>query len=276
MENIISSARDWAEQIPHLAITYAPSVLFALLILLFGRIFVRKVAKGTENAAQKIPNVDLTLARFFGSMVLVVGTLAVLVFALSALKINLAFIATIVAALVVALGFALQDSLGDLASGIMLAIFRPFKIGEEVVVGGEHGVVREIGLFGTQLVTRDNIIVNVGNGSVFGNTIKNFYAFGDRRLDLDVGVSYDADLNKAIKAIIDATSVDDRIYSDPAPWAKVVALGDSAVIIQLRVWSKADHHRKIKMELSKAIKLSLDKAGVEIPYEHNMIVKRKA
>ena len=276
MESLISSARDWAEQIPHLVITFAPSVLFALLILLFGRIFVRKAAKGTEKAVQKVPNVDLTLARFFGSMVMVAGTLAILVFALSALKINLAFIATIVAALVVALGFALQDSLGDLASGIMLAIFRPFKIGEEVVVGGEHGVVREIGLFGTQLVTRDNIIVNVGNGSVFGNTIKNFYAFGDRRLDLDVGVSYDADLNKAIKAIIDATSVDDRIYSDPAPWAKVVALGDSAVIIQLRVWSKADHHRKIKMELSKAIKLSLDKAGVEIPYEHNMIVKRKA
>ena len=263
-------------ELPNLAITYAPSVLFALLILLFGRIFVRKIAKGTETASQRIPNVDLTLARFFGSLVLVIGTIAVLIFALSALNINLAFIATIVAALVVALGFALQETLGDLASGIMLAIFRPFKIGEEVVVGGEHGVVRDIGLFGTQLITRDNIILNVGNGAVFGNTIKNFYAFEDRRLDMDFGVSYDADLNKAIKAIISAAEKDDRIYSEPAPWAKVTGLGDSAVTIQLRVWCHADHHRKIKMEMSKHVKNALDKAGIEIPYEHCMIIPVKA
>lgn len=262
--------------IPNLVVTFAPSILFALLILFFGRIFVRKAAKGTEKAVQKVPNVDLTLAKFFGSLVLVAGMMAVLVFALSALKINLAFIATIVAALVVALGFALQDSLGDLASGIMLAIFRPFKIGEEVVVGGEHGVVRNIGLFGTQLVTRDNIVINVGNGSVFGNTIKNYYAYGDRRLDMDFGVSYDADLNKAIKAITSAAKTIDGVYDDPAPWAKVVALGDSAVVIQLRVWSHTDKTRGIKMEMSKAVKLALDKAGIEIPYEHNMIVKQKA
>ncbi len=274
--DITSFIQDKMADIPGLMITYAPSVLFALLILIFGRIFVRKAARGTETATQRIPNVDLTLAKFFGSLVLVAGTLAILIFALSALKINLAFIATIVAALVVALGFALQDSLGDLASGIMLAIFRPFKIGEEVVVGGEHGVVRDIGLFGTQLVTRDNIVVNVGNGSVFGNTIKNYYAYGDRRLDMDFGVSYDADLNKAIKAITSAAATIDGVYNDPAPWAKVVSLGDSAVVIQLRVWSHTDQTRKIKMEMSKAVKLALDKAGIDIPYEHNMIVKLEA
>ncbi len=274
--DITAFIQDKMADIPGLLITYAPSVLFALAILIFGRIFVRKVARGTETATQRIPNVDLTLAKFFGSLVLVAGTLAVLVFALSALKINLAFIATIVAALVVALGFALQDSLGDLASGIMLAIFRPFKIGEEVVVGGEHGVVREIGMFGTQLVTRDNIVINVGNGAVFGNTIKNFYAYGDRRLDMDFGVSYDADLNKAIKAITSAAATIDGVYDDPAPWAKVVSLGDSAVVIQLRVWSDTDKTRKIKMEMSKAVKLALDKAGIDIPYEHNMIVKLEA
>ena len=119
-------------------------------------------------------------------------------------------------------------------------------------------------------------MINVGNGSVFGNTIKNYYAYGDRRLDMDFGVSYDADLNKAIKAIIKAAENDDRIYSDPAPWAKVTGLGDSAVNIQLRVWCHADHHRKIKMEMSKHVKNALDKAGIEIPYEHCMIIPMKA
>ncbi len=274
--DILAIIQDKLSDIPNLLVTYSPSVLFALLILFFGRVFVRKAARGTETATQKLPNIDLTLAKFFGSMVLVIGMIAVIVLALSALKINLAFIATIVAALVVALGFALQDSLGDLASGIMLAIFRPFQIGEEVVVGGEHGVVKEVGLFGTQLLTRDNVVINVGNGTVFGNTIKNFYAFEDRRLDMDFGVSYDADLNTAIDAILSAASHDDRIYSDPAPWAKVTGLGDSAVNIQLRVWCHADNHRKVKMELSRHVKNALDKAGVEIPYEHCMIIPVKA
>jgi len=203
------------------------------------------------------------------------GMGAVIILALSAMKINLAFLATVIAALVLALGFALQDSLSDFASGIMLALFRPFKIGDQVEIAGEIGVVEETGLFTTHMTTRDNISITVGNGSVFGSTIKNYNHDGKLRLDTDIGVSYDADLDAAIAAIIGAVKNDERVYKDPAPWAKVTSLGDSSVNIQLRLWTDAEDHRNVKMDISKPIKEALDKAGIEIPYEHATIIFKK-
>lgn len=260
--------------IPNYIVKFAPSILLALIIFIVGRIIVRKASSGTVKATEKIPNIDATLARFFGSLVLFVGMGAVIIMALSAMKINLAFMATIIAALVLALGFALQESLGDFASGIMLALFRPFKVGDQVEVAGETGVVLETGLFSTRLVTRDNIAISVGNGAIFGGTIKNYFHDGKLRLDTDIGVSYDADLDKSISTILAAVKDNPRVHQDPAPWAKVTSLGDSSVNIQLRLWSDAEDHRKLKMEISQPIKRALDKAGIEIPYEHCSIVKR--
>lgn len=273
--DIVNTAIEKLQLIPDYAVKFAPSILLALIIFIVGRIIVRKASKGTVKATGKIPNIDATLSKFFGSLVLFIGMGAVIVLALSAMKINLAFLATIVAALVVALGFALQDSLSDFASGIMLALFRPFKIGDQVEVAGETGVVQETGLLSTQLTTRDNIVISVGNGSIFGGTIKNYNHDGKLRLDTDIGVSYDADLNVAIAAIIGAVEGDERVYKEPAPWAKVTSLGDSAVNIQLRLWTDAEDHRKVKMDISKPIKEALDKAGIEIPYEHATIIFKK-
>lgn len=274
--NILDIALEKLAQLPHVAIKYAPGILLALLIFFIGRAVVRKLSGATVKASQRIPNIDETLARFFGSVILIGGTIAVMVASLAAMNIPLGFLATIVAALVIALGFALQESLGDLAAGIMLAFFRPFKVGQEVELAGEKGVVKQLSTFSTKLVTRDNIEIDIGNGAAFGNTIKNYYAFGDRRLDMDFGVSYDADLDVAIKAILSATEGDERIYQDPAPWAKVTGLGDSAVSIQLRIWCHADEHRNIKMDMSHRVKIALDKAKVDIPYEHCMIIPMKA
>lgn len=262
------------QQIPDYLIKFSPSVLLALVVFIVGRIIVRKASKTTAKSVQKVPNIDETLGRFIGSLVLFLGMFLVIVMTLTALKVNTAFVASMLAALVLALGFALKDSLGDFASGVMLALFAPFQVGEDVELAGERGVVVDTGLLTTRLVTRDNIEVNVGNGAVFSGTIKNYSEDGKLRLDMDVGVAYDADLNQSIKALISAAEKDDRVYSDPAPWAKVTGLGDSAVNLQLRVWTDADDHRKVQMELSKFVKEALDKAGIEIPYEHATIIKK--
>lgn len=274
--DILSLIQEKLALIPGLLITYTPGILLAILIFFVGRALVRKLSGATVKASQRVPNIDETLAGFFGSVILIGGTIAVFVAALAAMNIPLGFLATIVAALVIAVGFALQESLGDLAAGIMLAFFRPYKVGEEVELAGDKGVVTKLGIFSTKMVTRDNIEIDIGNGAAFGNTIKNYYAFGDRRLDMDFGVSYDANLDTAIAAILAATKGDERIYTDPAPWAKVTGLGDSAVNIQLRIWCHADEHRNIKMDMSQRVKAELDKAGVEIPYEHCMIIPMKA
>jgi small conductance mechanosensitive channel len=264
------------QQIPNLIIAYAPRILLALIIFYIGRAVVRKLSSTTVAASEKIETIDATLARFFGSVVLFAGMAAVLIAALSAAKINLAFLASIIAAMLLALGFALQDTLGDVASGIMLVVFRPYKVGDEVEINGEKGVVTQLGLFTTRMLTRDNIELIVSNSDAIGNTIKNYYDYGSRRLDMDFGVSYNTDIGKAIEAITGACQGDDRILPHPeGPWAKVVALGDSAIIIQLRVWCPADEYRHVKMDMSGRVKATLDAAGIEIPYEHNMIIPMK-
>ena len=264
------------QQIPNLIIEYAPRILLAVVIFYIGRAIVRKLSSTTISASEKIETIDATLARFFGSVVLFAGMAAVLIAALSAASINLAFLASIIAAMMLALGFALQDTLGDVASGILMVVFRPYKVGDEVEINGEKGVVTQLGLFTTQMLTRDNIELIVSNSDALGNTIKNYYDYGTRRLDMDFGVSYDTDIGKAIEAITGACQGDDRILPHPeGPWAKVVALGDSAIIIQLRVWCAADEHRNVMMDMSGRVKTALDAAGIEIPYEHNMIIPMK-
>ena len=255
---------------------FIPKLILAFLIYFIGRIIVRKLSGATVTASQKIPNIDKTLAKFFGSIVLFLGLAAVFIAALSALNIPLGWIATIVGAMVVALGFALQESLGDLASGVMLAFFRPYKMGDEVEINGERGVVKSLDIFSTTLTTVDNVELVVGNGAAFGNKIKNYNGFGDLRLDMDFGVGYDADLNEAISVIKSAAAEDERVINEPhGPWAKVTELGDSAVNIQLRLWCDSKNYKAIKMDMSQRVKTALDKAGIDIPYEHCMILPMK-
>ena len=275
--DIVAFITEKLQELPNLIIEFAPKILLALLIFFIGRAIVRRLSKATISASERVATIDATLARFFGSMVLFGGMAAVFIAALSAVNIPLGFLASIIAAMMLALGFALQDTLGDVASGVMLVLFRPYKIGDEVELDGERGVVTQLGLFTTRMVTRDNIEFIVGNSAAFSGTIKNFNEFGDRRLDLDYGVSYDADIGKSIDALISATEGDDRIRrdSDRAPWAKVVELGDSAVVIQLRIWCDADELRNLQMDMPARVKSALDAAGIEIPYEHNMIIPMK-
>lgn len=257
-------------------IEWVPKILLALAVYIIGRWIVGRIRSTAVKTADRAPNVDETLTRFVGSVIGFFGMLAVIVATLSSLGMGLAWIGTVIAAMMIALGFALQDTLGDFASGIMLIMFRPFSVGDEVQINGEQGTVAELGLFSTKLKTRDGIEFYVGNGAAFGNTIRNYYAYDQRRLDMDFGVSYDANLDDALAAVLKAADGDDRIHAEPAPWAHVTGLGDSAVNLQLRVYCHPDEHRNIMMDMSQRVKTQLDAAGIEIPYEHATIIKKGA
>ena len=262
-------------QFPNLLIEWAPGLALAVLILLVGQFAVRRLSRASISASRRIPNFDETLARFVGFLVMIAGMGVVIVSSLAAMQINLAFLATVVASLLIALGFALQSSLGDVASGLIITALRPYRIGDEVEINGQQGVVAEIGLFATHLVTRDNTDIIISNSDTISNTIRNYSAFGDRRLEIDFRISYDSSIADAIEAILSTTRDDPRIKSDPAPWAKVTALGDSAVFIQLRVWCHWDDHRKIAMDLPAKVKAALDAAGAEIPFDYVVTHLRK-
>ncbi len=254
--------------------TYAVPAFIALVILFIGFRIARAIASKAEGFFNKAPNSDPGLSRFFASLIKFLLIVVVLMAALSVINVDTAPIFGLIAASGAAMAFILQGSLGNVAAGVMLILFRPFKIGDEVEVGGSRGKVTNIEMTATRLSTVDNVDIIVANGKVWGGTIKNYTSMGARRLDRDFGISYDGDIDKAIKAITAAAAANPRVHADPAPWAKVVNLGDSSVDIQLRAWCDAADYKALSTEISQPIKQALDAAGISIPYPHEVKIKQ--
>lgn len=262
------------QKIISLVTTYAVPALIALVILFIGFRLARAIALKAENVFNKAPNSDPGLSRFFASLVKFLLMLVVVMAALSVIGINTSPIFGLIAASGAALAFVMQGALGNIAAGVMLILFKPYKIGDEVEVGGARGKVTAIEMTATRLATTDNVDIIVANGNVWGGTIKNYTSMGARRLDRDFGISYDADIDKAIKAITAAAAANPRVHTDPAPWAKVVNLGDSSVDIQLRAWCDAADYKALSTEISQPVKQALDAAGISIPYPHEVKIKQ--
>jgi small conductance mechanosensitive channel len=165
--------------------------------------------------------------------------------------------------------------MSNVAAGLLLVMFRPYKIGDYVEVAGEEGVVEDLNIFTTTLITLDNVKVILSNSEVRGNTIKNFTSQPVRRVDVDFGIDYDDDMDKAIKIITQTAAKDSRVLTEPdAPWAKVSCLNDSSVDIQMRVWCKPDDYWDVRFDLIKAVKEAFDKGGISIPYPHVVEIEK--
>jgi len=257
-----------------LAVPYILPAIGALIVLFIGLRIARAIGSRAEAGFNKAPNSDPSLSRFFASLVRYLLIVIVLMAALAILGIDTSPIVGLIVASGAALAFVLQGALGNVAAGVMLILFRPFKIGDEVEAGGVTGVVTGIELTATRLKTADNIEIIVANGGIWGGTIKNRTSMGARRLDRNFGVSYDSDIDKAIAAITSAAASNPRVHSDPAPWAKVVNLGDSSVDIQLRAWCNASDYKALSTEISQPVKQALDAAGIGIPYPHEVKIKQ--
>jgi len=257
-------------------LSHAPKILLALLVFLVGRWLAARLSAGVEKGLSRAPNADATLSRFFANLVRYALLLVTVIAALTVLGIDTTAMSGMVLGLGVAMAFILKDSLSDVAAGVMLMIFRPYNVGDEVEIDGAKGVVQAIAITATRMKTRDNIEMIVQNSKAWGGVIRNHNALEKRRLDMVFGVSYDADIDTAIQAITKAAGADPRVYADPAPWAKVVNLGESAVDIELRVWSDYNDMRNLKVDISQPVKAALDAAGVGIPYPHEVVIKQKA
>jgi small conductance mechanosensitive channel len=153
----------------------------------------------------------------------------------------------------------------------MLLFFRPFKIGDYIDAGGIAGTVKSVGLFITELATPDNVHVVVPNAQLWGAAIHNYSHNDTRRVDLVVGVAYEDDVEKALAILLDMAKTDERVHADPEPFAAVAALADSSVNVTLRVWCDAGNYWPLKFDLTKAIKASLDREGISIPYPQSQV-----
>lgn len=243
---------------------YKP-VLAAVIILVIGRMVAGWARKITRKGLER-GEVDATLVPFVAKVVYY-GVLAVVVIAaLNRLGVATTSVVAIFGAAGLAVGLALQGTLANFASGVMLLVFRPINVGDFVDVGGTAGTVMEIGVFATTLRSPDNIKITVPNSQIYGTTISNYNGYETRRVDMVMGISYDDNIQTAIDTIRRIVTGDERVLADPAPQIAVSNLGDSSVDIIVRPWCQAADYWNLRFDLTRTLKEGLEAAGCSIPY----------
>jgi small conductance mechanosensitive channel len=244
---------------------YSVKLVAAILIIIIGRWISRRISRLLGRLLEK-NNVDVTLVRFMENLTYYALIVVVLIAAVGQLGINTTSFLTIVGAAGLAIGLALKDSLSNFAAGVMLTLFRPFRVGDFVEAGGVTGTVHGITMFNTILNTVDNKRVIVPNGIVTSNVITNVTANTTRRVDLVIGISYEDDVAKAKEVLTGIINAEKRILPDPTPKIAVSELGDSSVNFVVRSWVKTEDYWDVYFDLTEKIKITLDKEGISIPY----------
>lgn len=237
----------------------------AILIFFVGKWIVGLIVNGLKKAMQK-GDVDTTLRRFVANLVRMVLMLFVIIAAINHLGIQTASLIAVLGAAGLAVGLALQGSLSNFAAGVLIVLFRPYKVGDWIEGAGVSGAVEEVQILTTMLKTGDNKRVIIPNSQIMGSTITNYSANATRRVDLVVGVSYSDDLDKVRKELEDLVAADERILEDPAPTIAVSQLADSSVNFVLRPWVKTPDYWAVYFDLTERVKKRFDEVGVSIPF----------
>lgn len=246
----------------------------ALVVIVVGWMVAGTVSRLVRKRVNANPEIDATLGNFAASIVKWIILLMVLVAVLSLYGIEATSLVAMMGAATLAIGLALQGTLSDLAAGFMLILFRPYKLGQYVDIGGTAGTVKDINLFVTELATPDNVQIIVPNGQAWGSIITNFSHHDTRRVDLVFGIDYEDDAEKAMQIVLDWARADSRVMGDPEPWVRVTNLGGSSVDITSRIWVQAADFWDVKFDMTKGVKEAFDKGGVSIPYPHTVMVQR--
>ena len=247
-------------------------IVIALIIFMIGSYIAKRVHKLISSQAANNPRVDQTLGSLAASAAKAVIMLGTILAAVGFLGVKVAAIMSIFAAATLAIGLALEGSMANVAAGLLLLVTRPYDVGDYVELAGQEGTVDDLNIFTTTLRTVDNIKVMIANGEVRGSTIKNLTSLGKRRVDVDFGIDYGDDMDKAMDIIKKTASKDNRLLEDP--WAKVVTLNDSSVDTQMRVWCKPEDYWDVRFDLMKNVKEAFDKGGISIPYPHCVEIEK--
>ena len=244
---------------------YGLRLVGALIIFVIGRWLAKILSQWIETALIK-SRIDKTLAKFIKNLSNIVMLIFVIMAAVKPLGIETAQFAVALGAAGLAIGLALQGSLSNFASGFLMIIFRPFKVGDFIEAAGIKGTVKEIQIFNTIINTPDNVRAIIPNGKITDGNILNYTVTGTRRIDLVIGVSYEDDLKKAQSIIESVLVSDDRVLKDPAPKVAVLELADSSVNFVVRPWVNSADYWDVYFDMTAKIKLALDKNDITIPF----------
>ncbi|WP_370284684.1 mechanosensitive ion channel family protein [Pseudooceanicola nanhaiensis] len=242
------------------------NVLTAVLILIVGLFIAGWANRRITGLATKHAKLDDTLFNFLGSIVkyAIIGFTAL--FILNTFGIRTTSLVAVIGAAGLAIGLALQGTLSNIAAGVMIIFFRPIKIGDFVEIAGQMGTVKDITLNFTELANLSNVQIIIPNSEVWGNTIVNYSIYPTRRAEWTFGVTYDADLKKAERIIIDTIMADERSHKEPEPFIQVTNLGDFSVDFLVRVWCDSAVYFAYKADMTRKVKEALDAGGVDIPF----------
>ena len=266
-----SSVEQMTQQGIALLIHYGISIIGAIIILIIGRMVAGWAKTMTAKWLGRSGKIDQSINDFLSNCARYVVLIFTLIMVLSQFGIETTSLIAIFGAAGLAVGLALQGTLSNIAAGVMLLIFKPFKVGDFVEAAGVAGTVKSISLFVTELATPDNVQILSPNGSVWGATVKNFSHHATRRVDFVVGIDYSDDIDKAMDTIHAVINADARAHKDPAPMVVVGNLGDNSVDLTVRVWCNAGDYWGIKFDFTKAFKEKLDSAGISIPFPQRTV-----
>lgn len=258
----------WVDQ----GMAIAFNLTTAIVLLVAGFVMAGWAQRLVRQRLYALKTFDRTLVPFISSIVRYAILVITFVLVLSEFGVQTASIIAVLGAAGLAIGLALQGTLSNVASGIMLLILRPFQVGHYIEAGGTSGTVQQIGLFMTELKTPQNVLRHVPNSAVFGDVISSYNAFPEMRVDLEIGISYDADISAAREVMLKVVAADDRFLQTPAPQVITKALADSSVNLEIRAWVAQDDFFATRFDLTREVKVALDAAEISIPYPHRQLL----
>ncbi|NOR28543.1 MAG: mechanosensitive ion channel [Lutibacter sp.] len=252
---------------------YAMNLVIAFLILIVGLWLAKKIVKITKKLMAK-RGIDVTLQKFIGDLVGWALKILIFITAISQLGIETTSFIAVLGAAGLAIGLALQGALANFAGGALIMIFKPFKVGDLIEAQGELGAVREIQIFVTKLTSPENKLVIIPNGILSNGNIINYTEEGKLRVDLTFGVGYDEDIKKTKDVLMQVMLSNNNVLKDPAPSVNVSELADSSVNFAVRPWATPENYWNVYFGILEEGKNALDKAGIEIPYPHQVHIRK--
>jgi len=262
---------DTADQVIATVTEYGIDIVGAIAILIIGWIASKWVQRAVRKALDRSDKVDAMLTSFFASLAKYLVLIFTGLMVLSQFGVQTASLIAVLGAAGLAIGLALQGTLSNVAAGVMILIFRPFKIGDYVEAGGQAGTIKAVTLFITELSTPDNVQIIVPNGQIWGSAVVNYSFHDTRRVDLALGISYEDNIEMAVEAINQTIGADARVLKDPEPMVAVSELADSSVNFVIRIWCDAADYWALKFDMTRALKEKMDSEGISIPYPQQTV-----
>ena len=270
----MEKTQEWMNYGLELAKEFGPKLITAILIYIVGMWIIKKVIGGTRKVMSK-SKYEESLQKFLLNLLSWALKIFLIIVVISRLGVDVTTFAAVIAAAGLAVGLALQGSLSNFAGGVLLMIFKPYRIGDLIEAQGVLGVVKEIEIFTTKMTTPENKLAIVPNGAMANGNIVNYTAEGKIRVDTVIGVGYGEDIKKTKDVLMNVLTSNSKVLSDPAPSVNVMELADSSVNFAVRPFCKPEDYWDVYFYTYENCKLALDEAGIEIPYPHQVEIHKE-